>query len=92
MRPGLGETLRLGIEACAPAGEVGGAQRRRLLDYLRRTDAKGARRDQKREMERIKKQGTFDLDFEYNQVPWDGTSGNLVRTIPDAVVEFGNNK
>jgi len=39
-------------------------------------------------MERIKKQGTFDLDFEYNQVPWDGTSGTLVRTPGDVAVGF----
>jgi hypothetical protein len=39
-------------------------------------------------MERIKKQGTFDLDFEYNQVPWDGTSGTLVRTPGDISVGF----
>jgi len=39
-------------------------------------------------MERIKKQGTFDLDFEYNQVPWDGTSGTLVRTPGDISIGF----
>ncbi|MCB2179762.1 DUF11 domain-containing protein [bacterium] len=39
-------------------------------------------------MERIKKQGTFDLDFEYNQVGWDGNSGTLVRTEGDIVVGF----
>jgi hypothetical protein len=39
-------------------------------------------------MERIKKQGTFDLDFEYNQIPWDGTSGTLVRSQGDLVVGF----
>lgn len=39
-------------------------------------------------MERIKKQGTFDLDFEYNQVGWDGLSGTLVRTEGDIVVGF----
>jgi len=39
-------------------------------------------------MHRIKKQGTFDLDFEFNQVAWDGTSGTLVRTPGDIVVGF----
>jgi hypothetical protein len=39
-------------------------------------------------MERIKKQGTFDLDFEYNQTPWDGTSGTLVRSDGDVAVGF----
>lgn len=39
-------------------------------------------------MERIKKQGTFDLDFEYNKIPWDGNSGTLVRTQGDLVVGF----
>ncbi|KPJ50250.1 MAG: hypothetical protein AMJ38_02070, partial [Dehalococcoidia bacterium DG_22] len=39
-------------------------------------------------MERTKEQGTFDLDFELNQVPWDGTSGTLVRTPGDVVAAF----
>lgn len=39
-------------------------------------------------MERIKKQGTFDLDFEFNQVAWDGNSGTLVRTEGDLVIGF----
>jgi hypothetical protein len=39
-------------------------------------------------MHRIKKQGTFDLDFEFNQVAWDGSSGTLVRTEGDIVVGF----
>lgn len=39
-------------------------------------------------MERIKKQGTFDLDFEYNQVAWDGSSGTLVRTPGDISIGF----
>lgn len=39
-------------------------------------------------MHRIKKQGTFDLDFEFNQVAWDGTSGTLVRTEGDIVVGY----
>ena len=39
-------------------------------------------------MERIKKQGTFDLDFEYNQVAWDGSSANLVRTPGDISIGF----
>ncbi|MDH5505113.1 MAG: carboxypeptidase regulatory-like domain-containing protein, partial [Acidimicrobiia bacterium] len=39
-------------------------------------------------MERVKKEGTFDLDFELNQVPWDGTSGTLVRTPGDIVAAF----
>jgi hypothetical protein len=39
-------------------------------------------------MERIKKQGTFDLDFEYNKIPWDGTSGTLQRSVGDLVVGF----
>lgn len=39
-------------------------------------------------MERIKKQGTFDLDFEYNQVAWDGNSGTLQRSEGDLVVGF----
>lgn len=39
-------------------------------------------------MHRIKSQGTFDLDFEFNQVAWDGTSGTLVRTEGDVVVGF----
>ena len=39
-------------------------------------------------MERTKKEGTFDLDFELNQVPWDGASGTLVRTPGDVVAAF----
>jgi hypothetical protein len=39
-------------------------------------------------MHRINKQGTVDLDFEFNQVPWDGTSGSLERTEGDIVVGF----
>jgi hypothetical protein len=39
-------------------------------------------------MERTKKQGTFDLDFELNQVAWDGSSGTLVRTPGDIVAAF----
>jgi len=39
-------------------------------------------------MERIKKQGTFDLDFEFNQVAWDGNSGTLMRTEGDLVIGF----
>ncbi len=39
-------------------------------------------------MHRIKKQGTFDLDFEFNQEAWDGSSGSLVRTEGDLVVGF----
>lgn len=39
-------------------------------------------------MHRIKKQGTFDLDFEFNQEAWDGTSGTLVRTEGDIVVGY----
>lgn len=39
-------------------------------------------------MHRIKKQGTFDLDFEFNQVAWDGSSGSLVRSEGDIVVGF----
>lgn len=39
-------------------------------------------------MERIKKQGTFDLDFEYNKIAWDGNSGTLVRSEGDLVIGF----
>jgi len=39
-------------------------------------------------MERTKQEGTFDLDFEFNQVPWDGSSGGLIRTPGDLVVGF----
>lgn len=39
-------------------------------------------------MERTKKEGTFALDFELNQVPWDGASGTLVRTTGDLAVGF----
>lgn len=39
-------------------------------------------------MHRIKKQGTFDLDFEFNQVAWDGASGTLTRSEGDIVVGF----
>lgn len=39
-------------------------------------------------MHRIKKQGTFDLDFEFNQEAWDGSSGTLIRTEGDVVVGF----
>lgn len=39
-------------------------------------------------MERTKTSGTFDLDFEINQVAWDGTSGTLARTAGDLVVAF----
>jgi hypothetical protein len=39
-------------------------------------------------MERTKKEGTFALDFELNQVPWDGASGTLVRTPGDISVGF----
>jgi len=39
-------------------------------------------------MERTKSQGTFDLDFEFNQQAWDGASGTLVRTQGDVVAAF----
>ena len=39
-------------------------------------------------MERTKKQGTFDLDFELNQVAWDGSSNSLIRTPGDVVAAF----
>jgi hypothetical protein len=39
-------------------------------------------------MERTKKEGTFDLDFEFNQIAWDGTSGGPTRTPGDLVVGF----
>ena len=39
-------------------------------------------------MERTKKEGTFDLDFEFNQEPWDGSSGGPTRTPGDLVVGF----
>ncbi len=39
-------------------------------------------------MERTKKEGTFFLDFEYNQKVWDGSSGGLTRTPGDLVVGF----
>jgi len=34
-------------------------------------------------MERTKQNGTFALDFEFNQVPWDGSSGGPTRTPGD---------
>lgn len=39
-------------------------------------------------MHRIKKQGTFDLDFEFNKVAWNGASGTLTRTPGDIVVGY----
>lgn len=39
-------------------------------------------------MERTKKEGTFFLDFEFNQVPWDGSKGGPTRTHGDIVVGF----
>jgi hypothetical protein len=39
-------------------------------------------------MERTKQEGTFDLDFEFNQNPWDGSSGGPNRTEGDLVVGF----
>jgi len=39
-------------------------------------------------MERTKQEGTFDLDFEFNQVHWDGSSGGPNRTAGDLVVGF----
>ena len=39
-------------------------------------------------MERIKTPGFFELDFEYNQVAWDGSSGGLTRTPGDVLVGF----
>lgn len=39
-------------------------------------------------MERTKKEGTFDLDFEFNQINWDGSSGGPTRTPGDLVVGF----
>lgn len=39
-------------------------------------------------MERIKVPGFFELDFEYNQVGWDGSSGGLTRTPGDVLVGF----
>ena len=39
-------------------------------------------------MERTKKEGTFFLDFEYNQVAWDPSAGGLKRTPGDVVVGF----
>ncbi|HSR35191.1 MAG TPA: SdrD B-like domain-containing protein [Anaerolineae bacterium] len=39
-------------------------------------------------MERTKKEGTFALDFEFNQVAWDGASGGPTRTPGDLAVGF----
>ncbi|MFN2185615.1 MAG: collagen binding domain-containing protein [Anaerolineae bacterium] len=39
-------------------------------------------------MERIKVPGFFELDFEYNQAAWDGSSGGLTRTPGDILVGF----
>lgn len=39
-------------------------------------------------MERTKQEGTFDLDFEFNQIAWDGSSGGPTRTSGDLVVGF----
>ena len=39
-------------------------------------------------MERIKTPGFFELDFEYNQAGWDGSSGGLTRTPGDVLVGF----
>jgi hypothetical protein len=39
-------------------------------------------------MERTKQEGTFDLDFEFNQIAWDGSSGGPTRTPGDLVVGF----
>jgi hypothetical protein len=39
-------------------------------------------------MERTKEEGTFFLDFEYNQLAWDGTSGGPSRSAGDIVVGF----
>lgn len=39
-------------------------------------------------MERTKQEGTFDLDFEFNQIYWDGSSGGPERTAGDLVVGF----
>jgi uncharacterized repeat protein (TIGR01451 family) len=39
-------------------------------------------------MERTKKEGTFFLDFEFNQIPWDGSDGGPRRTPGDIVVGF----
>ncbi len=39
-------------------------------------------------MERTKEPGTFYLDFEFNQVPWDGSSGGPERTEGDLVVGY----
>ena len=39
-------------------------------------------------MERIKVPGYFEMDFEYNQAAWDGSSGGLVRTPGDVLVGF----
>ena len=39
-------------------------------------------------MQRIKVPGFFELDFEYNQEAWDGSSGGLTRTPGDVLVGF----
>jgi hypothetical protein len=39
-------------------------------------------------MERIKTPGFFEMDFEYNQAAWDGSSGGLTRTPGDVLVGF----
>ena len=39
-------------------------------------------------LERIKTPGFFEMDFEYNQVAWDGASGGLTRTPGDVLVGF----
>jgi hypothetical protein len=39
-------------------------------------------------MERSKTEGTFFLDFEYNQFPWDGSAGGLLRSPGDLSVGF----
>ncbi len=39
-------------------------------------------------MERIKVPGFFEMDFEYNQAAWDGSSGGLTRTPGDVLVGF----
>ena len=39
-------------------------------------------------MERSKSEGTFFLDFEYNQIAWDGSSGGLRRSPGDLSIGF----
>lgn len=40
-------------------------------------------------MERTAEQGSFYLDFEYNQVAWDGSNGGPTRTPGDLAVGYG---